>query len=131
LIQIIRGKLLQRLSRQRSSRFFPWLVLACVFSRALIPAGFMPNAHRLMHQGGLLVICPHGDLVTHKASGGSTTTSDEQCRFVAAAAALPSASPVRTLVVTLDGLLVEFSVAIAEGAPSHLQPLPRGPPVFL
>jgi hypothetical protein len=123
---------LRALSRQRSNRLVLWLVLTSVLSRALIPAGFMPNVHRWMHQGGLLVICPHGDLVTHKASGGSASTSEEQCPFgAAAAAALPSSSAVRTLVATPDGLLVELSVVNPEGTSSHLQPPPRGPPVSL
>lgn len=120
------------LSRQRSNRLVLWLVLTSVLSRALIPAGFMPNVHRWMHQGGLLVICPHGDLMTHKASGGAASTSEQQCPFGAAAGpALPSSNAVRMLATTPDGLLVKLSVVNAEGTASHLQPPPRGPPVSL
>ncbi|MGH8460812.1 MAG: hypothetical protein ACRESS_04340 [Stenotrophobium sp.] len=112
-----------------------WLVLASVFYRGLIPAGFMPSATgAATRHGALLVICHHGEFATHEqgANGsGAGTTSLDQCPFGAAAGpALPSVKIAFSFAPGLADFRLGWSAVLNRSASPQLQPPARGPPTL-
>jgi hypothetical protein len=107
-----------------------WLVLAAILYRGLIPAGFMPAVGEAAAHGGMVMLCPHGDMAMPGHDGkGSGSASIEQCPFGAAVGpALTSETPTLALASLAAAFRPEWSLIPNRGVQPHLQPPARGPP---
>ena len=117
---------------QRLSRLFLiWLLLAAVFCRGLIPAGFMP-AFSASGGGVSLALCSGGTLVhPDPAAGGGTRVMDE-CPYAAATVpVVPAVALAFTFDVNGAPANVGADSSIAASGASRTRPPARGPPTIV
>ncbi len=104
------------------------LLLAALWLRALVPAGWMPVASA---DGVVLTLCS-GDTVRHDSHGPVSPGHEAPCAFAGIApllaAAAPAIMPPALLALVVPARLGDPGVRIAP--PRAARPPPQGPPIL-
>ena len=108
------------------------LVLVAFYARALVPAGFMPDAGRLVLCQGFTQTASGADGTQRGSDGSAPHDQWQLCSFAAAAVAMAD-GPAILVAASHLSLTLRISPptqSLLARSAALLSPLPRGPPTF-